>query len=92
MDAAKFAFVFAVSRNREPVPLEGAGTIWNVGSFDETGEVKALIRNLYPGNDAPYRALESLINSGFTLLEAEMKKSPAPRIQDLLKQEAVPGQ
>jgi hypothetical protein len=47
---------------------------------------------LYPGNDAPYRALESLINSGFTLLEAEMKKSPAPRIQDLLKQEAVPGQ
>lgn len=89
MDAAKFAFALAVSRNCEPTALEGAGTIWSVGGFDETGEIKALIQNLYPSSETPYRALESLMNSGFALLDAEIKATPALRIQDLLKREAV---
>ena len=91
MDAAKFAFALAVSRKCEPAVLEGAGTIWSVGGFDETGEIKALIQNLYPNNETPYRALESLMNSGFALLDAELKAKPALRIQDLLKQETVPA-
>ena len=89
MDAAKFAFALAVSRKIEPGSLEGAGTIWGAGNFDDTGEIKALIQNLYPGNETPYRALESLMNSGFSLLDAELKATPALRIQDLLKQEAA---
>jgi hypothetical protein len=48
MDAAKFAFALAVNRNCEPTQIEGAGTIWNVGSFDEGGDIKALIQNLFP--------------------------------------------
>jgi hypothetical protein len=38
-----------------------------VGSFDEGGDIKALIQNLFPHTDAPYRALESLMNTGFIL-------------------------
>ncbi len=91
MDAAKFAFAFAVSRKCEPVSIEGVGTIWNVGSFDDTGELKGLVQNLYPGNETPYRAVESLLNSGLMLLDAEMKARPALRIPDLLKQEAARG-
>ncbi len=53
MDAAKFAFALAVSRGAEPAPLDGVGTIWNVGSFDEGGEIKALVQNLFPNVDAP---------------------------------------
>ena len=87
MDAAKFAFALAVSRNCEPGQIEGAGTIWNVGSFDEGGDIKALIQNLFPNADAPYRALESLMNSGFSILGSEIKSNPGIRIEELLNQE-----
>jgi hypothetical protein len=93
MDAAKFAFALAINRACDPGQVEGVGTIWNVGSFDEGGDLKALIQNLFPNADAPYRALESLMNTGFTLLAAEMKANPALRIEDLLKKEtALPVQ
>jgi hypothetical protein len=84
MDAAKFAFALAVSRNCEPARVEGAGTIWNVGSFDEGGDIKALIENLFPNAETPYRALESLINKGFAILESEMKENPNLRIEDMV--------
>jgi hypothetical protein len=87
MDAAKFAFALAVNRNCEPAPIEGVGTIWNVGSFDEAGEIKALIQNLFPNTEFPYRALESLMNTGFSLLAAEIKANPNIRIEDLLRKE-----
>lgn len=89
MDAAKFAFALAVSRGSEPTPLEGAGTIWNVGSFDEGGDLKALVQNLFPDAESPYRALQSLMNKGFELLAAEMTSNPGVRIEDLLKKETV---
>ncbi len=87
MDAAKFAFALAVNRGCEPAAVEGVGTIWNVGSFDEGGDLKALIQNLFPGTEAPYRALESLMNAGFGLLAIEIKVNPSLRIEDLLKKE-----
>ncbi len=89
MDAAKFAFALAVSRGSEPAPVEGVGTIWNVGSFDEGGDLKALIQNLFPNADAPYRALESLMNIGFVLLAVEMKSNSGVRIEEMLKKETA---
>lgn len=89
MDAAKFAFALAVSRACEPGHVEGAGTIWNVGSFDEGGDLRALIQNLFPATDSPYRALESLMNTGFGLLAAEIKANPGLRIEDLLRKETA---
>ena len=85
MDAAKFAFALAVNRGSEPRPIEGVGTIWNIGSFDEGSDLKALIQNLFPNVDAPYRALESLMNIGFGLLANEMKSGF--RIEDFLQRE-----
>jgi hypothetical protein len=89
MDAAKFAFALAVSRGCEPGTVEGAGTIWNVGSFDEGGDLKGLIQNLFPQADAPYRALESLVNSGFGILATEIMTNPGLRIEELLKRETA---
>jgi len=89
MDAAKFAFALAVHRGSEPGQIEGVGTIWNVGSFDEGGDLKALIQNLFPNADTPYRALESLMNTGFGLLATELKDNPGLRIEDLLRKEIV---
>lgn len=89
MDAAKFAFALAVNRGCEPAQVEGVGTIWNVGTFDEGGDLKALIQNLFTSVDAPYRALESLMNIGFGVLADEMKKTSGLRIEDLLKKETA---
>jgi hypothetical protein len=92
MDAARFAFALAVNRGCEPIAVEGVGTIWNVGSFDEGGELKSLVQSLYPArSDVPYRTLESLMNIGFGLLEAEVKSNPALRIGDLLAEETGPS-
>lgn len=89
MDAAKFAFALSVSRGIVPESVEGVGTIWNVGSFDENGEIKALIQNLYPNTESPYRALESLMNTGFSLLATEIKADPSLRIEVLLRRETA---
>lgn len=89
MGAAKFAFALAVHRGCDLVAVEGVGTIWNVGSFDEDGDLKALIQNLFPGTEAPYRALESLMNAGFGLLAAEMDANPGLRIEDMLRKETA---
>jgi hypothetical protein len=91
MDAAKFALALAISRGYEPGRPEGAKTIWNVGTFDADGELKALVQNLFPNVDTPYRAVESLMNIGFGVLANEMKATSGLRIEDLLKKETAPG-
>jgi hypothetical protein len=85
MDAAKFAFAFAVKNGQEPRPIEGTGTIWNVGTLDEGGDLKTLIQSLYPQVQFPYRALESLMNTGFDLLALEMGAGPVFSIENLLQ-------
>ncbi|RZU30370.1 hypothetical protein [Edaphobacter modestus] len=85
MDAAKFAFAFAVEQGCEPGPIEGTGTIWNVGTLDEGGDLKALIQNLYPQTQFPYRALESLMDTGFGLLAKEMASASGLRIERILQ-------
>jgi hypothetical protein len=88
MDAAKFAFAYAVEHGCEPGPIDGTGTIWNVGTLDEGGDLKALIQNLYPEAQNPYRALESLMDAGFELLAKEMT-SPSGFRMDLVLQRAT---
>jgi hypothetical protein len=85
MDAAKFAFAFAVEQGCKPGPIEGTGTIWNVGTLDEGGDLKALIQNLYPQTQFPYRALESLMDAGFGLLAKEMTSDSGLRIEHILQ-------
>jgi hypothetical protein len=87
MDAAKFAFAIAVNRGCNWGPVEGASTIWNVGSFDEGGDLKALVQNLFPAVETPYRAIESLMNAGFSLLHAELASNPSLHIDELIKSE-----
>jgi hypothetical protein len=91
MDAAKFAFALAINRGYEPAQAEGAKTIWNVGTFDQGGDLKALVQNLFPNIDTPYRAVESLMNIGFGVLADELKAKPGLRIEDLLKKEGAAG-
>lgn len=68
MDAAKFAMAYAIGQNVSLGNVDGAETKWNVGSFDNGGALRSLIEALYPDVEAPYRAIEFLLNQGLELL------------------------
>jgi hypothetical protein len=72
MDAAKFAMSFAIKNGEELGELEGAETIWNVGSFDSDGQVALLLPLLFAGLEAPYRAAEYFVNRGLVLIANEI--------------------
>jgi hypothetical protein len=70
MDAAKFAMSVAIRDGAVPAAVEGANTIWNVGSFDSDGQIRQIIPVLYPGCETPYRAAEALVDQGLARLLA----------------------
>jgi len=70
MQAARFAMSVAIEAGVQPGTVEGATTKWNVGSFDQDGELAILLRALYP-SEMPYRLLEYLIDAGLSLLADE---------------------
>lgn len=68
-DAAKFALAHAIEQGAPRGVTEGAGTKWNVGSFDPDGGLRAVIEALYPDEPTPYRLIEHLINEGLRLFD-----------------------
>jgi hypothetical protein len=68
LDAARFAMAFAIQHGEPAANAEGASTTWNVGSFDPTGEIRAVIEASYPQTTEPYRLAEHLVNRGLDLL------------------------
>jgi len=64
IDAAKFAMSIAIREGDVPSSIEGANTIWNVGSFDTDGQIRQILPVLFSGCETPYRAAESLIDQG----------------------------
>ena len=84
MEAAKFALALAIDRNIEPDETEGAGTVWNVGSFDPTGELRDLFQVLFPTWSTPYRLVEHFVNSGLQMLGEAFEQNPHLEILDLL--------
>ena len=85
MDAAKFAMSIAIRRAAKPGEVTGAGTKWNVGSFDPDGELRNLLPIIYPDLKTPYRALESLIDSGLEIIAREYLKGGQFDIAHVLK-------
>lgn len=69
IEAAKFAMAHAINEGVTRGTTEGAGTKWNVGSFDSDGGLKAVIEALYPEEPNPYRLIEHLINEGLRLMD-----------------------
>ncbi|MGD9883059.1 MAG: hypothetical protein AB7U95_23390 [Reyranella sp.] len=68
MEAAKLAMSIAIVKKSSLGDVQGAGTKWNVGSFDRDGQLKRLMGVLYPTVDEPYRVMEFLINTGLKIM------------------------
>ena len=84
MDIAKLAMSVAINNNVQPTGTESTETIWNVGSFDADGEIKALIQALYPDIKTPYRTIEYLFNEGFRIIAKKMEEDDF-NILDLIR-------
>jgi hypothetical protein len=69
IEAAKFAMAYAIDQGVGRGTTEGAGTKWNVGSFDNDGALKAIVETLYPDETNAYRLIEYLIDEGLRLLD-----------------------
>lgn len=69
IEAAKFAMAHAIEMGVKRGTTEGAGTKWNVGSFDSDGALKAVVEALFPEEGQPYRLIEHLINEGLKLFD-----------------------
>ncbi|MCX7020637.1 MAG: hypothetical protein NTY46_16935 [Candidatus Sumerlaeota bacterium] len=68
MDIAKFAMSVAINSGVLPGNVEGAETVWNVGSFDPEGKLKDLIPLIFPETSEQYRTVESLLNAGLEII------------------------
>ncbi|MGB3335862.1 MAG: hypothetical protein WBA73_01655 [Devosia sp.] len=68
-EAAKFAFAVAAKRGVVAGTADGAGTKWNVGTFDHDQSLRLVVESIYEDVDEPYRLVEHLINAGLTLLD-----------------------
>ena len=71
--AARFALAYAIRQGVSPgetrAPVE---TRWSPDLFDPTGEIRALLRAMYPNAQMPIRLMEHLIDAGLRLLAAEL--------------------
>lgn len=69
-DVGRFALAYAIREGAVPGNAGSVETRWAPDTFDPDGEIRALVRALYPGSTTPIRLIESLIDQGLQLLAA----------------------
>ena len=74
MEIAKFALAYAIRLGIKPGTVTGGGNKWHTAGFDPGGEIANAVCIVFPETETPYRAIESLMNSGLILLGEEMDK------------------
>ena len=71
-DAAKFALAVAVNAGTKPGDTDGAETVWSTTIIEP--ELRDTVRVLFPDADMPYKAIESLINTGLEIIGKHMEE------------------
>jgi hypothetical protein len=72
--AGRFALGYAIRAGVEPgqttAPVE---TRWSPDLFDPSGEIRSLLRAMYPDNAMPVRLMEYFIDEGLGRIAARVK-------------------
>ena len=72
-DAGRFALAYAIRAGLKPgqtgAPVE---TRWSPDLFDPSGEIRAVLRALYPDTTMPIRLVEYLIDEGLRHIAAKI--------------------
>lgn len=73
-EAGRFALGYAVREGVQPgqtsAPVE---TRWSPDLFDPTGEIRSLLRVIYPDTPTPVRLMECLIDEGLHRIAAKIQ-------------------
>ena len=68
VDAAKLALSVALAYGDTPTESQDRTTKWNVGTFDQNGDVRELVLCFMPECLTPFKEVESLVESGLKRL------------------------
>src|SRR3954453_2417027 len=72
-EAGRFALGYSVREGLEAGQIDGAvETRWSPDGFDPTGEIRSLLRAMYPEDLTPVRLMEYLIDEGLRRIEGKI--------------------
>lgn len=86
VDAAKLALSVALAHGDEPVESQERTTKWNVGTFDQNGDVRELILCFKPECQTPYREAENLVECGLRRLAEHLESHGQLDLEVLLNE------
>ena len=72
-DIARFAMSYAIRAKVPEGSTAGTETRWAASNFDKTGEIRALLADLYPTCQTPVRLMEHLVNEGLCMVAARVR-------------------
>ena len=71
--AGRFALAYAIRAGVKPGQMEASvETRWSPDLFDPSGEIRAVLRAMYPDTSMPIRLMEYLIDDGLRHIAAEI--------------------
>jgi hypothetical protein len=73
-EAARFALAYSVREGLEPGQTAGTETRWSPDLFDPTGEIRSVLRAMYPDNVTPVRLMEYLIDEGLRRIATKINE------------------
>ena len=74
-EASRFALAYAIREGVEEGSVTGSlETRWSADGFDPTGEIRTIIRAVYPENATPVRLMEHLIDEGLRRIAAQVRE------------------
>jgi len=72
-DIAKFSMAYAIRSGVPEGATAGTDTRWAAGNFDDTGEIRTLLRALYPECETPVRLMEHFVNEGLRIVATRIR-------------------
>ena len=71
--AGRFALAYAIRAGVKPGQMEApVETRWSPDLFDPSGEIRSVLRAMYPDTSMPIRLMEYLIDDGLRHIAAEI--------------------
>ena len=78
VDIARFCLAFAVRSGCKPGLSDQVDTRWAAGNFDKAGEIRAVLRAMYPNVEHPVRLMEFLVNTGIEMVHRRVEEGAGP--------------
>lgn len=76
-DIARLCLALAVRAGTPAGSMSDTATRWSAGLFDRTGEIRSLLRAVYPECRTPVRLMEYLVHEGLAMAAPKVREGGA---------------